>query len=143
VLAVVLASTGSAAAARRCRATAPQPGRDAANPATLVAADRDSGWTLMGGGGSSPYPTTSLTGGALRLQGGFDSSTPSGGIGIAHAYASVPLSSLKTLSYDFRVLKRPDNNTVSAPTIHITALKANPGTQSGFSTRATRRAGRT
>jgi hypothetical protein len=107
--------------------SAPQPGRDAANPATLVANSGDAGWNLVGSG-----PAASLTGGALRLQGGFDSSTASGGIGIAHAYDNVPLSSLKTLSYDFRVLKRPDNNTVSAPTIHITVLKAATGTASGF-----------
>jgi hypothetical protein len=107
-------------------------GKDAANPATLVAAAGDAGWAFVGGGGTTPYPTASLTGGELRLQGGFDASTPSGAIGIAHAYDNVPLSSLKTLSYDFRIFKRPANNSVSAPTIHITLLKANTGTPSGF-----------
>ena len=82
------------------------------------------------GGGS--YPSASFAGGKLRLQGGFDGSTPSGAIGLAHAYDNVALSSLKTLSYDFRVVKRPSGNTVSAPTIHISVLKAATGTPSGF-----------
>ena len=105
-------------------------GKDGLNPATLVAAGGDSGWTFVGGGAPPKDPPASFSSGELRLQGGFDASTPSGAIGIAHAYDNVALSSLKTLSYDFRVLKRPVGNTVSAPTIHITALKAN--TPGGF-----------
>jgi hypothetical protein len=107
-------------------------GRDGLNPATLVAAGGDSGWTFVGGGAPPKDPPASFSSGELRLQGGFDASTPSGAIGIAHAYDNVALSSLKTLSYDFRVLKRPSGNTVSAPTIHITLLKAATGSQSGF-----------
>ena len=107
-------------------------GKDGANPATLVAAGGDAGWSFVGGGGTLPYPSASFAGGELRLQGGFDGTTSSGAIGIAHQYDNVPLSSLKTLSYDFRILKRPAGNDVSAPTIHISVLKANTGTQSGF-----------
>ena len=107
-------------------------GENGLNPATLVASNGDAGWSFVGGGGTSSYPQASFSGGELRLQGGFDGSTPSGAIGIAHAYDNVPLSSLKTLSYDFRIIKRPSGNTVSAPAIHITVLKANTGTQSGF-----------
>jgi hypothetical protein len=107
-------------------------GKDGANPATLVTDNGDAAWGSVGGGGTSPYPTASFSGGELRLQGGFDGSTPSGAIGLAHAYDNVPLSSLKTLSYDFRILKRPAGNTVSAPTIHVTLLKAATGTASGF-----------
>jgi hypothetical protein len=106
-------------------------GQDGLNPATLVAKDGDAGWRFVGGGGTSPYPQASFSGGELRLQGGFDGTTPSGAIGIAHAYDNAPLSSLKTLSYDFRILKRPDGS-VSAPAIHITVLKAATGTASGF-----------
>jgi hypothetical protein len=106
-------------------------GQDGLNPATLVAKDGDAGWRFVGGGGTSPYPQASFSGGELRLQGGFDGTTPSGAIGIAHAYDNAPLSSLKTLSYDFRIVKRPDGS-VSAPTIHITVLKAATGTASGF-----------
>ena len=85
----------------------------------------------MGGGGASPYPTASFSGGELRLQGGFDASTPSGAIGIVRAGNDVPLSSLKTLSYDFRLIKRTAGSVV-APTIHISVLKANTGTTTGF-----------
>jgi hypothetical protein len=106
-------------------------GQDGLNPATLVAKDGDAGWRFVGGGGTSPYPQASFSGGELRLQGGFDGTTPSGAIGIAHAYDNAPLSSLKTLSYDFRIVKRPDGS-VSAPAIHITVLKAATGTASGF-----------
>ena len=115
--------------------SAPQPGpagKDAANPATLVAKSGDAGWTLTGGGTQLTGPTASLAGGELVLQGGFDRDTASGGIGISHAYDNLPLSSLKTLSYDFRVLTRPAGNSVSAPTIHVSVLKANTGTPSGF-----------
>lgn len=107
-------------------------GKDGANPASLVAANTDGGWNLVGGGGTTSYPTAAFAGGELRLQGGFDASTPSGAIGLGRAFDNVALSSLKTLSYDFRIIKRPAGNTVSAPTIHITLLKANTGTASGF-----------
>ena len=103
-------------------------GKDGANPATLVASSGDAGWTAVGGGS---YPSATFSGGKLRLQGGFDGSTPSGAIGLAHGYDNVALSSLKTLSYDFRVVKRPSGN-VTAPTIHISVLKAATGTSSGF-----------
>lgn len=106
-------------------------GQDGLNPATLVAKDGDAGWQLSGGGTDLTGPKASLSGGELRLQGGFDRDTPSGGIGIAHAYDNLPLGSLTTLSYDFRTLKRPANS-VNAPTIHISVLKANTGTPSGF-----------
>ena len=87
----------------------------------------------MGGGGASPYPTASFSGGELRLQGGFDATTPSGAHRPRPAPCdNAPLSSLKTLSYDFRIIKRPAGNSVIAPTIHVTVLKANTGTPSGF-----------
>ena len=78
------------------------------------------------------YPSASFAGGKLRLQGGFDGSTPSGAIGLAHGYDNVALSSLKTLSYDFRVVKRPSGNTVSAPTIHISVVQGRHRPPSGF-----------
>ncbi|MDA0181289.1 hypothetical protein OJ997_13360 [Solirubrobacter phytolaccae] len=106
-------------------------GLSGSNPATLVAKSGDASWGAVGGGGTTPYPAASLSGGELRLQGGFDGSTPSGAIGFARAYDNVALSSLKTLSYDFRIIKRNAGNVV-APTIHITLLKANTGTTSGF-----------
>ena len=87
--------------------------------------------SFVGGGGASPYPTASFSGGELRLQGGFDGTTPSGAIGIVRAGNDVPLSSLKTLSYDFRLIKRPAGSVV-APTIHVSVLKANTGQTSGF-----------
>jgi hypothetical protein len=108
-------------------------GKDGANPATLVAAAGDAAWAPVGGGTTTaPFPKASFSGGELRLQGGFDASTPSGAIGLGHQYDNVALSSLKALSYDFRVIKRPAGNIVSAPTIHITLLKAATGTPSGF-----------
>lgn len=100
-------------------------GANGANAATLVAANTDAGWNFVGGGGSLPHPQASFSAGELRLQGGFDGSTPIGAIGISRLYNDVPLSSLKSLSYDFRILKRPTGNLVSAPTIHVTVLKAN------------------
>jgi hypothetical protein len=106
-------------------------GKDGFNPSTLVATNGAAGWNFVGGGGASPYPTASFSGGELRLQGGFDASTPSGAIGLVRAGNDAPLSSLKTLSYDFRLIKR-NAGSVVAPTIHISVLKANTGTTSGF-----------
>jgi hypothetical protein len=108
-------------------------GKDGANPATLVASSGDAGWAFVGGGGqTSSYPSASFAGGELRLQGGFDGTTPSGAIGIAHAYNNVPLSSLSALSYDFRLLKRPAGDSATAPTIHVTVNNANTGKAGGF-----------
>jgi hypothetical protein len=123
--------TGTAGGTTTVQGSAPQKGdtgaagKDGANPATLVAKSGDADWALAGGGGTTGYPSASLTGGQLHLQGGYDGSTTAGGIGIAHAYNNVPLSSLKTLKYDFRITKRPDS--VSAPTIHVAVLNANTG----------------
>jgi hypothetical protein len=108
-----------------------QAGKDGFNPATLVATSGAAGWNFVGGGGASSYPAASFSGGELRLQGGFDGTTPSGAIGIARAGNDAPLSSLKTLSYDFRLIKR-NAGSVVAPTIHLSVLKANTGTTSGF-----------
>jgi hypothetical protein len=100
-------------------------GVNGANAATVVAANTDGGWHLVGGAGNSTYPQASFSSGELRLQGGFDATSPVGAIGIMRAFDSPQLSSLKSLSYDFRVLKRPAGNSVSAPTIHVTVYKAN------------------
>jgi hypothetical protein len=94
-------------------------GRDGLNPAVAVTSDQDAGWTFAGAD-----PAAHFAGGELRLAGGFDDSTPSGGIGLAHQYAGRRLDTLTALSYDFRVLKRPAGNDVSAPTIHISLLNA-------------------
>lgn len=106
-------------------------GASGANPASLVASSGDSGWGFLGGGSEKAYPTASFAGGELRLQGGFDKDTPSGAIGLARAFDDAPLSSLKTLSYDFRIVKRPAG-TVNAPTIHVTVKNANTGIAGGF-----------
>lgn len=98
-------------------------GTDGVNPARLVASSGDQGWSFAGA------PAAKLTGGELRLAGGFDGSTPTGAIGIAKAY-DAPLSSLSALSYDVLVHARPDAN--SAPAIHVTLLGAATGTASGF-----------
>jgi len=98
-------------------------GRDGLNPATLVAKDGDAGWSFVGGGADLNNPKASFADGELRLEGGFDGNTPTGAIGIAHAYDNAPLSSLKTLSYDFRILVRPSGS-VQAPTIHVTVNNA-------------------
>ena len=117
-------ATGSTGQGATVQGSAPQKGdtgpagKDGANPATLVANSGDADWKLSGGDTSANNPSAALTGGWLHLKGGFDSSTPAGAIGIAHAYNNLPLSSLKTLSYDFRVTKRPDGS-VQAPTIHV------------------------
>lgn len=98
-------------------------GVDGVNPARLVAKSGDQGWTFTGS------PAAKLTGGELRLAGGFDGSTTAGGIGIAHAY-DAPLSSLSALSYDVLVHARP--NDLSAPAIHVVLMGAATGTASGF-----------
>lgn len=98
-------------------------GRDGANPARVVAASGDQGWTFTGS------PAAKLTGGELRLAGGFDATTTAGGIGVSHAY-DASLASLSALSYDVLVHSRP--NDLSAPAIHVTLLGANTGTASGF-----------
>jgi hypothetical protein len=107
-------------------------GRHGVNPATLVAASGDAGWAFVGGGSPSSYPTAGFSGGELRLQRGFDKDTPIGAIGITHMYDNVPLSSLKALGYDVRVLKRPAADSSTAPTIHVTVTHADTGTPSGF-----------
>ena len=68
----------------------------------------------------------------MRLQGGFDGTTPSGAIGIAHGYDNVALSSLKTLSYDFRVLKRPGQHGERADDPRHACSRPTTGTTSGF-----------
>jgi hypothetical protein len=90
-----------------------------------VKASGNAGWTYTGS------PEAKLTGGELRLAGGFDGadSNPAGGIGISHAY-SAPLSSLSALSYDVLVHARP--NDLSAPALHVTLFGAATGTASGF-----------
>jgi hypothetical protein len=107
-------------------------GKDGVNPASLVAASGDNGWATVGGGRDANNPKATIAGGELRLAGGFDSDTPAGAIGFMHTYANLPLSSLKSLSYDFHVSKRPAGNTVSAPTIHVTVDKAATGVGTGF-----------
>lgn len=139
--------TGPAGATTTLQGSAPLAGKDGvdgedgvdgkdglngANPASLVATSGRSGWTFMAAVAPPPSPSASFAGGELRLQGGFDASTTAGAIGIAKAYDNAPLSSLKSLSYDFRILKRPAGNSVSAPTIHIALLMASTGTPSGF-----------
>jgi hypothetical protein len=103
-------------------------GANGANPATAVGASGDAGWSFVGA------PAARLIGGELRLGGGFDASTPSGAIGIAKPFSSVPLGNLSALSYSYHINKRPPGNTVSAPTIHVTLTGANrtDGTASGF-----------
>jgi hypothetical protein len=95
-------------------------GLNGANPATLVAKSGDADWNVSGGtAGNATNPQATLSAGWLHLQGGFDNSTPQGAIGIAHAYNNVALNTLKSISYNFRVTKRPAGNSVSAPTIHV------------------------
>ena len=68
-------------------------GKDGFKP---VHARRDltatAGWNFVGGGGASPYPTASFAGGELRLQGGFDATTPRGAIGLVPGRATTPRS---------------------------------------------------
>jgi len=104
-------------------------GQNGLNPATLVAKSGDAGWNAMGGGGTKP-PQATIAGGELRLQGGFDTDTPAGAIGFYRAYDKLPLSTLTTLSYDFRILKRANN--VSAPTIHVTLNNTKSSSANGF-----------
>jgi hypothetical protein len=96
------------------------------NPATLIAKSGDAGWSAVGA------PAATIAGGELRLHGSHDGDTPSGAIGFGHAYNKVPLSDLTTLSYDFRVLKRPAGNEVSAPTIHVTLNNTESTSTDGF-----------
>jgi hypothetical protein len=93
-----------------------------------VLASGDAGWTFTGtpAGGAGAR----LEGGELRIPGGFDGTTPVGGIGIGKAYDNLPLSTLTSLRYSFHVNKRPDD--LSAPTLHVTLLNANTGTPTGF-----------
>src|SRR3954449_5181986 len=84
-------------------------GKDGANPATVVANSGDAGWKFDGGDNSAANPKASFSGGWLHLQGGFGDTT-AGPNGLVHLYNNLPLSSLKTLSYDFRVSKRPDGS---------------------------------
>ncbi|MEO8969603.1 MAG: hypothetical protein ABI355_18420 [Solirubrobacteraceae bacterium] len=83
--------------------------------------------------GTGPGGTAKLTNGELVLTGlGTDSNTYQGGIGIAKAYASVPLNTFDGLTYDWHV-----NTTfqTESPTVHITVtgLTADSHFSSGFS----------
>jgi hypothetical protein len=89
----------------------------------------DGGWffTGTGSGGSA-----SLAGGELRLTGGgTDTNTFQGGIGVAHAYSNIPLSSLDTLAYDYNVTSLHGSQT---PIVHVTVsgLTADSHFASGF-----------
>ena len=99
-------------------------GANGLNPAVLVAKDGDAGWSFSGA------PAAALSGGELRLAGGFDSNTVSGAIGMVKTFDNVPLSTLTSLRYDMHVTKRPTD--VSAPTIHVAVVGASTGTSSGF-----------
>lgn len=104
-------------------------GADGANPGLLVSnlpaipgsSTTDSGtpgdqgfyYTGEGSGGSA-----TIAGGELILTGvGIDNKTPQGGIGVAKAYSSVPLSQLDGVSYEYHI---GTTNNTQAPTIHIT-----------------------
>ena len=102
-----------------------QNGKDGANglnPATPVLKDGDAGFKLSG------TPAATFQGGALHLHGGFDSSTPQGAPGLAHAYDNVPLSSLTTLGYAF---SKNLSGGSDQPTIHVSVTGAT-GTDSKF-----------
>jgi hypothetical protein len=103
------------------------PGRDGFNPSVAVLGDGDAGWKYVGFSG----PTRArITGGELRLPGGFDGSTPVGSIGMSKAYDNLPIGVLSALRYSFHVNKRP--NDLSAPALLVTVMNANTGTSTGF-----------
>jgi hypothetical protein len=103
-------------------------GSNGFNPATAVQASGDAGWTVGGTGNggagvNAATNTASFKSGALHTPGGFDSSTFGGAIGAVHAYSSIPLSQLSSLSYDYVVdhLAAGDSDSAS---VHITILGA-------------------
>jgi hypothetical protein len=116
-------ATGARGAAGQDGATGAAASQNTLNPAVAVKASGNAGWSYIGA------PAATLTGGELRLAGGFDNSTIAGGIGIAKTY-DAPLASLSALSYDVLVHARP--NDLSAPAIHVSLMGANTGTQTGF-----------
>lgn len=99
-------------------------GQNGVNAATPVLKSTDAGWGFTGS------PAAKLTGGELRIGGGFDANTISGAIGITKAFANLPLSSLSALSYSGTVYKRPGD--VTGPTVHVSIVGAETGTASGF-----------
>jgi hypothetical protein len=63
---------------------------------------------------------------------GIDNNTFQGGVGIGHAYNSVPISELTQLAYDYTVLNANGNQT---PIVHVTVTGATTDTKfssSGF-----------
>jgi hypothetical protein len=89
----------------------------------------DQGWYFSGNGTGG---SASLANGELEVTGsGIDSATFQGGIGIAKAFANVPLSSLNALSYDYHVNQLHGSQ---APIIHITVTGATQDSKfaSGF-----------
>ncbi len=96
-------------------------GTDGLNPAVAVKASGDSGWVFSG------TPTANFSGGALRLHGNFDGSTPQGAIGLVHPYNNVGLGHLTSLLYDYAIDNRPlsGDGANDAPSIHITVTGVN------------------
>lgn len=87
------------------------------------------GWYFSGNGAGG---SAAITNGQLALTGnGVDSNTVQGGIGIAKAFDSTPLSQLDGLTYQWHV---DTTNNGQAPTVHITVtgLTANSHFASGF-----------
>lgn len=83
------------------------------NPDSGDPGDQGFYYTGEGSGGSA-----TITGGELVLTGtGVDSNTWQGGIGIAKAYSSVPLSQLDGVSFDYHIGTTYNTNT---PLVHVT-----------------------
>ena len=123
-------------------------GQNGANPATAVinvppvsSGENGAGGADSGQAGDSGFyfsgldasGSAQLTGGELLLHGtGIDSNTVQGGIGIAKAFANVPLGNLNAVSYDWHVYQ-PNAN--QAPNVHltVTGLVNNSRFANGFS----------
>jgi hypothetical protein len=84
------------------------------NPNPDSGAPGDQGFYFTGTTGG----TATIAGGELILTGvGVDSNTAQGGVGIAKAYDSVPLSHLDGVSYGYHI---GTTNATQAPTVHVT-----------------------
>lgn len=85
----------------------------------------EAGWQFSGTNDEGRQ--VALSGGALQLPGGFDSTTLQGGIGVAMTVKKSPIDELTDLSYRYEVARRGG---ADEPAVHVTVIGAVPGVDS-------------
>ena len=101
------------------------PRRRAPNTSPPTSGAGDQGFYFTGGSGGN----ASFSAGQLLLTGaGIDGATVQGGVGIAKAFNSIPLTALDALSYNWHLITANGDQT---PSIHVTVLDATTDSKFG------------